>query len=99
MRVIISGPVTSDHLADAELMAGIVPTSFVTNGLSHPPRGNRLSVEIMEPCMMQPVETRGQARNYSLVQNADALICVGENDHLVSRARNYDLLIYEVSDE
>ena len=99
MRVIIHGPVTADHLADAELMAGITPTSFVTNGLSHPPRGSRLPVEVMEPCMMQPVETRVQARNYSMVQNADALICVGENDHLVLRARDYDLLIYEVSDE
>ena len=99
MRVILSGHVTADHLADAELTAGITPTSFVTNGLSEPPRGNRLPVEVMPICMMQPVETRVQARNYSLAQNADALICVGENDHLVSRARDYDLLIYEVSDE
>ena len=99
MRVILHGPVTADHLADAELMAGITPTSFVTNGLSHPPRGSRLSVEVMPICMMQPVETRVQARNYSLAQNADALICVGDNDHLVSRARDYDLLVYEVSDE
>ena len=98
MRVILSGPVTADHMADAELMAGIVPTSFVTNGLSHPPRGNRLSVEIMEPCMKQPAETRVRAREYSMVQNADALICVGENVHLVSLARNYDLLVYEVSE-
>ena len=98
MRVILHGPVTADHLADAELMAGIVPTSFVTNGLSHPPRGNRLSVEIMEPCMKQPAETRVRAREYSMVQNADALICVGENVHLVSLARNDDLLVYEVSE-
>ena len=96
--MILHGPVTADHLADAELMAGIVPTSFVTNGLSHPPRGNRLSVEIMEPCMKQPAETRVRAREYSMVQNADALICVGENVHLVSLARNYDLLVYEVSE-
>ena len=98
MRVILSGPVTADHLADAELMAGITATSFVTNGLSHPPRGSRLPVEVRPICMMQPVETRVQARNYSLVQNADALICVGENEHLVSRARDYDLLVYEVSE-
>ena len=98
MRVILSGPVTSDHLADAELMVGITPTSFVTNGLSHPPRGSRLPVEVMEPCMKQPAETRIRAREYSMVQNADALICVGENVHLVSLARNYDLLVYEVSE-
>ena len=98
MRVILSGPVTAEHLADAELMAGITPTSFVTNGLSHPPRGSRLPVEVMEPCMKQPAETRIRAREYSMVQNADALICVGENVHLVSLARHYDLLVYEVSE-
>ena len=98
MRVILHGPVTVEHLADAELMAGITPTSFLTNGLSHPPRGSSLPVEVMEPCMKQPAETRIRAREYRMVQNADALICVGENDHLVSLARNYDLLVYEVSE-
>ena len=99
MRVILSGPVTADHLADAELMAGIVPTSFVTNGLSHPPRGSRLPVEVMPICPMQPVETRVRAREYTLVQNADALICADHNPDLVLLARRYDLLVYEVSDE
>lgn len=99
MRVILHGPVTADHMADAELMAGITPTSFVTNGLSHPPRGSRLPVEVMEPCMKQPAETRIRAREYSMVQNADALICADYNPGLVSLARNYDLLVYEVSDE
>ena len=98
MRVILHGPVTADHLADAELMAGITPTSFVTNGLSHPPRGSRLPVEVMEPCMMQPEETRVRARNFTLAQNADALICVGDNPGLVLLARRYDLLVYEVSE-
>ena len=98
MRVILHGPVTAEHLADAELMAGITPTSFVTNGLSHPPRGSRLPVEVMPICMMQPVETRVQAGNYSLVQNADALICADNNPGLVLLARDYDLLVYEVSE-
>lgn len=98
MQVILYGHVTADHLADAELMAGITPTGFVTNGLSHPPRGSRLPVEIYPICPMQPVETRERARNFTLAQNADALICVGENAHLVSLARNYDLLVYEVSE-
>ena len=99
MRVILSGPVTADHLADAELMAGITPTSFVTNGLSEPPRGIRLPVEVMPICMMQPVETRIRAREYSMVQAADALICTADNPGLMSLARDYDLLVYEVSDE
>lgn len=98
MRVILHGPVTSDHLADAELMAGITPTIFVTNGLSEPPRGSRLPVEVMEICMLQPVETRVRAREYTLVQNADALICADHNPGLVLLARRYDLLVYEVSE-
>ena len=98
MRVILSGPVTADHLADAELMAGITPTSFVTNGLSHPPRGSRLPVEVYPLCPMQPVETRERAREYTLVQNADALICADNNPGLVLLARRYDLLVYEVSE-
>lgn len=96
MRVIIHGPVTADHLADAELMAGITPTSFVTNGLSHPPRGSNLHVEVMAPCMKQPAETRIRAREYSMAQAADALICADYNPDLVSLARDYDLLVYEV---
>ena len=98
MRVILSGPVTAEHLADAELMAGITPTSFVTNGLSEPPRGSRLPVEVMPICMMQPVETRIRAREYSMVQSADALICADHNPGLVLLARRYDLLVYEVSE-
>lgn len=98
MRVILHGPVTADHLADAELMAGITPTSFVTNGLSHPPRGSNLPVEVMAPCMKQPAETRIRAREYSMVQAADALICADYNPGLVLLARDYDLLVYEVSE-
>lgn len=98
MRVILSGPVTADHLADAELLAGITPTSFVTNGLTNPPRGSRLPIEVMEPCMKQPAETRIRAREYSMVQAADALICADYNPGLVSLARHYDLLVYEVSE-
>lgn len=100
MRTIISGPVTARHLSDADLMAGITPTSFVTNGLfSIPdiPSGSRIYTEVFPLCPMQPEESRERARNYTLVQNADALICVGENDHLVSLARHYGLPVYEVS--
>ncbi len=98
MRTIISGPVTQQHLDDAELMAGITPTSYVTDGLSHPPRGSSLSVEVHPICPMQPKETRERAREYTLVQNADALICADHKPGLVSLAHHYDLLVYEVSE-
>ena len=95
MRVIISGPVTQDHLDDADLLADIAPTSFVTNGLSTPPACG-LSTEVLPICPMQPKDTSIIARDYSLVQNADALVCVGGNPHLVDLALNYGLVVYEV---
>ena len=96
MRVIISGPVTQAHIEDADLMAGIVPTSYVTNGLSAPPTTNML-VATYPLCQMQPDYSRELARNYTLVHNADALICVGENNHLVELAKRGGLAVYEVS--
>ena len=96
MRVIISGPVTQDHLDDADLLADIAPTSFVTNGLSAPPVETGLPTEVYPICMMQPEATRVIARDYTLCQNADALVCVGHNPHLVDLARTYDLVVYEV---
>ncbi len=97
MRTIISGAVEQEHLDDADLLAGITPTSFVTNGLSTPPACG-LRTEVWPVCPMQPKETSSMARDYTLVQNADALICVGHNPHLVELARTYDLPVYEVSE-
>lgn len=93
MRVIISGPVTEADLADAEFMAGIVPTSFVTNGLSKPPRSLPTSVMPVDPMLPEAGE---RARNYSLAHNADALVCSGANPHLVNLAKHYKLLVWEV---
>lgn len=95
MKVIISGPVTAEHLADAEMLVGIAPTSFVTNGLWSPP-ASALPTEVYPICPKQPKETAEIARNFTLALNADALICVGENDHLVHLANRYELVVYEV---
>ena len=40
MRVIVWGEVTWRHIDDADLFAGITPTSYVTNGATVPPAGN-----------------------------------------------------------
>ncbi|AXY83355.1 hypothetical protein [Acidovorax phage ACPWH] len=96
MRTIISGRVSQVDLDDAELLAGITPASFVTNGRSSPPVQS-LPTDVFPLCEKQPEETRERARNYTLVQHADALICQGANDHLVNLARSYDLLVYEVA--
>lgn len=95
MRTIISGRVTMRHIADADLIAGIVPTSFVTNGESEPPAAAKLPCEVMPICPKLP-EAGERQRNYTLCQSADALICRGENNHLVNIARQYGLLVYEV---
>lgn len=95
MKVVLSGPVKQRHLDDAELMAGIVPTSFVTNGM-WPVPPTKLPVEVNPPCDKQPEETRELARNYSLCNyGTEAVICVGRNDHLINLARTYGLIIYE----
>lgn len=94
MRTIISGPVTQQHLDDAELMAGIVPTSYLTNGLSTPPLSS-LETTVDPICPKLP-ECGERQRNASMCLYADALICVGENEHLVSCARNNGLVVYEV---
>lgn len=95
MRTIISGPVTADHLADAELMAGITPTSFVTNGRQVPDADLGLPVACYPIC--QRLGMLGEAaRDYTLCQNADALVVAGGNEHLVAVAHQYHLPVFEV---
>lgn len=95
MRVILWGKVDQRHLDDADLMAGITPTSYVTNGDW---RGwSDKPVDVYPVCKMQPETTRHLANHYTLVHNADALICVGKNEHLVGLAKRYGLPVYEVA--
>lgn len=95
MRTIISGPVTADTLDLADLIAGITPTSYVTNGLWPTPTlppGGYVDTQPLEAKLGSMAETQ---RNYSLCQHADAAIIVGGNEHLASVARQYGLLVYE----
>lgn len=95
MRTIISGRVTAADVSDADLLGGIVPTSFITNGESFPPKGVDLPHEVMPLCPMLP-DIGERQRNYTMCQRADALIVEGENEHLLKVARQYKLAIYEV---
>lgn len=97
MRTIIYGKVTPDHLADAELFAGITPTSFVTNGKHTPPVSN-LTTEAIPQCPMVPGEAGEKQNHWRLVMAADALVLVGENEHLLAVAQGYDLLIHQAED-
>lgn len=95
MRTILYGPVTQRHLDDADLLAGITPTSYVTNGTTVPPASN-LPVDVRPICDKQPEETRRIANYYGLVLYSDALICVGACPELVTIAKRYALTVYDV---
>lgn len=96
MKTILYGPVTEAHLADASLFSGIDPTAFVTNGTRKPP-ATALPVETIPVCPLVG-DTAGELQNHwRLVLAADALICVGENPHLIECAERYGLPIYEAS--
>lgn len=92
MRVIISGPVTLADLQEAELMLGITPTEFVTNGLWHPPAELNLPVEVHPICTMRPDAER--ANNFTLVLYADALVCRDADQGLIESANIYELLVF-----
>lgn len=91
MRTVISGRVTPDVLDRADLISGIEPTSYVTNGAPVPAG---LPVET-HPICKKLGDAGEQARNYTLCQNADALICVGHNPHLVGIATMYGLPVHQ----
>lgn len=96
MKTVLFGKVTEQHLADALLFAGIEPSEYITNGKTVPPASQRATT-VIPPCPMVPGEPGELQNNWRLVLHADALICVGDNPHLVECAARYDLLIYEVA--
>lgn len=93
MKVICSGRVTRQHLADAELLAGITATSIIVND-QRPAPNLGLPVEVMPICKMHPEESAIPQRDYTLAQAGEALICVGRNDHLVKLCEGYGLPVY-----
>lgn len=93
MRTIIAGRVTADTLTAAEMFEGIEPTSYVTNGLSTPPASD-LPTQAHPICRALGVLGK-DARDYTLAQNADALVLRGEDEHLVRVARQYGLKVYQ----
>ncbi len=94
MKTVIYGPVEQHHLDDAEFIAGITPTLFLTNGYYMPP-ASAVPVHVDPPSPMLPGELGEKQRDYSLLLQADALICVGGNPHLVRIANGYKLPVYE----
>lgn len=93
MKTILYGPVTEAHLVDASLFSGIDPTAFVIDGTRKPP-ATTLPVETIPVCPLVG-DSAGELQNHwRLVLAADALILVGQNDHLLHAAGRYSLAIY-----
>jgi hypothetical protein len=92
VRTIIAGRVTEETLRAAE-MFGIEPTSFVTNGTSLPPASQRETLVI--PIDNALGAAGKDARDYTLAQNADALVLKGQDDHLFRIAAQYGLAVYQ----
>lgn len=92
MKTILYGRVTQAHLDMASLIAGIEPTSYLTNGKTTPPASN-LETEVMpeDPMVGDAAQHQNHAR---LAIYGEALICIGRNDHLVEWAEKYGMPIY-----
>lgn len=97
MKTVVSGRITQRHLDDANFLAGIEPTSFVHNG-SALIDFNILETEVDPPSPMLPDGLGEAQRNYTMCLSAEALICVGENPHLVGIAKKYNLKVYEAAE-
>lgn len=95
MKTILHGQVTEQHLADAALFAGIEPTSYITNGATSPPVSQR-ATDVIPPDPMVGDAAERQ-NHWRMVLRADALVCVGKNEHLVRSAESVGLLVYEVA--
>lgn len=94
MKTVISGLVTADTLETAE-MFGITATSLITNGLDTAPPGTRLPVDVQPICPHLPGPTGVHQRNWTMLLRADALVVVGENEHLVAAAEKMGVPVFQ----
>lgn len=94
MKVLIAGPVTASDLADAELMAGIEPTEFLSCGEWVPP-ASAAPLTIEKPCPKIPGDAGVRQRLHSLLVRADALVCTDGFDHLTRVADGLGIPVYE----
>lgn len=99
MKTILSGRVTAAHLEDADLLGGITPTLFLSNGLYHPPAeiGASIPTEV-HPICEKLGELGERQRNMTLLNYADALVVADQGfETQVAAARKMGILVYEVA--
>lgn len=94
MKTIIAGPVTEETLANASLLMGINPTEFICNGVEGLPPASSLTTTVFTPCPKLPDINIAQS-HARMVLVADAVVCVGEHEHLLEWAAKYDLPVYQ----
>lgn len=95
MKTVISGKITRAILDDADLMAGITPSSFVHNGYSHHRVPADIPTAVEPPDSMLPGETGDKQRNWTMCLHADAVIVADGDAHLVRCAQSLKLPVYE----
>ena len=95
MKTVISGRVTRAILEDADLLAGITPSSFIHNGYSHHRAPSDIPTDVEPPCPMLPGETGDKQRNWTMCLHADAVIVADGDEHLVGVAQRLNLPVYE----
>lgn len=94
MKTVVSGPITRDVLANADLIAGITPTTLLVNDVQPQP-SVAVPLEVMPVCRMLDIDAAVRQRNYSLCQAAEAAIITDGNEHLARIAKSYGLAVYE----
>ena len=94
VKTILYGPVTQQHLADAEIFEGIWPTAFITDGVHPPPVDLPTHVIALEPKVPGVL---GLAQQHCrMLLEGRALVMVGHDEHLILQALKLRIPIYQV---
>ena len=94
VKTILYGLVTQQHLVDAEVFEGILPTGFITGGAHPPPVDLPTRVVPLEPKV--PGDLGLAQQHCRMLLDGRALVMVGYDEHLLSQARKLRIPIYQV---
>ena len=96
MKVALWGQVQERHLDDARLFAGIEPTEFITDGRFPPPLDLPVMKIPVDPMVSGELGVRQQHCRFAL--NADALVMVGYDEHLLYAMSRLRVPVYQADD-
>jgi hypothetical protein len=98
MKTAIYGRIRASDIDDADLFAGITPTSFLhVDGNQLPPAELGLPAETIELSTMMDHELATKQAEARLITHSEALIIRGDHPTLADRARRMGSLVYEVA--